>query len=159
LVKLQFGQPEKTTVDELLRALDLYLHQSSVLQPVEPFDGLLKTMFHDTATTLWDIQEEDPSLVRYVLPDGSETIARPPFAPSSMDLQGFTEKLQETLFANKAECSSCPFFQNCGGYFKWPIPAFLCDDVKKLFHAVHDAAYEVKADLKAFDTPSAEAQK
>jgi hypothetical protein len=157
-VKLELGQPDSKTVNELRRALDLYLHQSSVSQPVEPFDGLLKGMFHDTPRTLWDIQEEDPSLVRFVLPDGSETIARPPFTPPSADLQHFIQTLQETLFATKAECCSCPFFKNCGGYFKWPLSAFPCDDIKSLLNAVHDAASELRADLKAFDTSRVQGQ-
>jgi hypothetical protein len=160
LVKLELGQPDKDTVDELLQALDLYLHLSSVSQPVEPFNGLLKTTLNETGATLWDIQEEDPSLVRFVLLDGRETIARPPFLPASTEsLMAFTSKLQTMLLSAGAECATCPYLKTCGCYFKWTRPDFPCVDVKRLFGEVESAAQELKRDLETFDRSQVEASK
>jgi hypothetical protein len=151
-VKLEGAQPDETLIEELSETLDFFLHNKAVLQPIEYFSGLLTTVIHKHPVTLWDIQEEGPSLVRYVDDDGSETLARRPFMPQDGDLNSFHFELTKRVLSPEAECSSCEFFLNCGGYFKWPNPDYSCEGIKRVLHRLRDAALELHDDLSLYPT-------
>src|SRR5262249_47994485 len=77
-IKLEVGQPEPCAIEGLRSVLDFYLHHPSVSQPVEFFHTSLMSLYNWNPVTLWDVQEEDPAYVRYVMDDGQKTIARRP---------------------------------------------------------------------------------
>lgn len=153
-VKLEMGQPDPHVVEELRGVLAFYLYHSSVSQPVEYFHSTLLSFYHHDPVTLWDIQEEDPAVLRYVTEDGKETGARR-FVNASAgsvtdDLGAFVAGLKAELLIGRGEYSSCEFFAHCGGYFKWPHKDFVCNDVKTVFHALREAAGELEHDLTTF---------
>ena len=133
-VKLEVSQPEPALIEELLRVVTLYLHQSTVSQPVEFFHSIFWGFYNRTPVTLWAIQEEDPALFRYVTDQGVETLSR---RFTGMELKyGVTSFIQEftaALLSEKQECADCAFCENCAGYFKWPRREYRCDGVKVLF--------------------------
>ena len=151
-VKLEGAQPDATLIEELSETLDFFLHNKAVSQPIEYFSGLLTTVIHKHPVTLWDIQEEGPSLVRYVDDSGTETLARRPFRVLDSDLKTFHFELTKRVLSPEAECSSCEFFLNCGGYFKWPNPDYSCEGIKRVFRRLRDAALELHDDLSLYPT-------
>jgi hypothetical protein len=134
-VKLEVTQPGPGLIEELAQMLNLYLHQSTAAQPVEYFHSSFLAFYHQHPVTLWTIQEEDPTVFRYITAQGEEA------------LMG--------RLTDSAECHRCEFFAYCGGYFKWPRPEFSCDGVKTLFRTLQAAAAELRRDLAAFAEPSA----
>jgi hypothetical protein len=147
-VKLEMGQPENAVVEEMFSALDFYLHNTSVSQPVEFFHSSLVSFYDQDPVTLWDVQEEDPSYIRYVTEEGRETLTRRFVNDIPIgDLDFFVFDLWQSLLAEGSECCSCEFFENCGGYFKWPRVNYRCDGVKAVFGALRDAAVELRQAL------------
>lgn len=149
-IKLEGTQPSAELIDELSETLEFFLHNKAVCEPIDYFTGLLTAVLHKLPVTLWSIQEEDPSMVRYVADDGVETVARRPFKAQEKDLDKFhLEQIEQTL-SPEAECASCEFFMNCGGYFKWPNHDFSCAGIKRILHRVHAAAHELQDDLSLY---------
>jgi hypothetical protein len=56
-----------------------------------------------------------------------------------------------SLLAERSECCDCEFFENCGGYFKWPHKSYDCSGVKAVFRTLKDAAIELRQDLNEFN--------
>jgi hypothetical protein len=140
-VRLVGSQPSAATVEEARQALDMFLHNPTVAQPVEPFHGLLIAFLHQTPVDLWDLLERDPAQIR-VLDERGEPLSDQ--GPES--LSGFRESLR----AAAAECCACPWLASCGGYFKWPRIDFACDGVKRLFADLDAAAAELRQSLAAY---------
>ena len=156
-VKLEPGQPDPGVIGEMSEVLSFFLHNPSVGQPVEYFHSLLMAMLHGAPLTLWEIQEEDPAAMRYVLADGTQVVPRPPFGTVvTGELGNFVEIFGEGLLAERGECAGCEYFGHCGGYFKWPRRDFSCDGVKAVFREVRGAAEELRGDLAAFDQVTGE---
>jgi hypothetical protein len=153
-VKLELFQPEPAVMRELLQVAGLYLHQSTVSQPVEFIHSMFLAFYHGDPVTLWTVQEEDPSHNRYITDHGTETISRR-FA--GVDLKygvlSFIERFTEELHTEKQECSDCESFHGCLGYFKWPRKEYRCDGVKAVFKNIKDAALELRKDLSSFHSP------
>ncbi len=150
-VKLEITQPEPALVEELTQVLTLYLHRSTVAQPIEPFHSSLLAFFHQQPVNLWVIQEEDPALFRYITEQGEERLpGRLAGIPAQADSGTFVETWRRQLLAENSECNGCPFLDYCGGYFKWPEPTFRCDGVKRLFGRLQEAATELRRDLATF---------
>lgn len=147
-VKLEGTQPNPSLIDELSETLEFFLHNKAVSEPVDYFQGLLTALLHNLPATLWFIQEEDPSLVRYVTDDGTETLARRPF--DAVNLDKFQFELMKRVLDPDAECASCEFFMNCSGYFKWPNPDYSCYGMKRVFWQVRTAAHELQDDLSLY---------
>jgi hypothetical protein len=156
-VKLELSQPEPPVTAELLRVADLYLHQSTVSQPVEYIHSMFLSFYHGEPVSLWTVQEEDPSRMRYVTDRGAETISRR-FAGAELgrDLPSFIGKFVEGLLEAGSECSDCEFLEGCLGYFKWPAKGYRCDGVKAVFQRLKDAAEELRKDLSSFPSPTGE---
>ena len=156
-VKLEISQPEPALIEELLRVATLYLHQSTVSQPVEFIHSIFLGFYNRNPVTLWAIQEEDPDLFRYVTDLGEETLSR---RFSGVELKygvaSFIKEFTAALLSEKQECGNCAFYESCAGYFKWPRREYRCDGVKALFRTLQTAAEELRADLAAFDTPGEE---
>lgn len=152
-VKLVIAQqPTQALIEELAQVLDLYLHRPNVAQPVEYFHSTFLAFYHGAAPTLWSVQEEDPTVIRYITDDGKETISpRLNGFAFGTDCGAVVADYQRALLAEKGECESCEFWDNCGGYFKWPDRQYPCDGVKSLFRTLKEAAGELQRELKSFD--------
>jgi hypothetical protein len=150
-VKLEMDQPDSLLLEELTGLLDFYLHRTSVRQPIEFFQSVLLSFYRSEPVSLWEIAEEDPSLVRYITGDGEETISKR-FAGANLagDLKDFVDRFGQELLTEKRECHACEFFNRCGGYFKWPDKSYDCAGIRKLFSTLSSAAAEVKHDLAAY---------
>jgi hypothetical protein len=156
-VKLEISQPEPALIEELLQVVAVYLHQSTVSQPVEFIHSVFWSFYHKNPITLWAIQEEDPVRVRYITDLGVETLSRR-FAGSALKygVASFIQEFTQALIGEKQECGDCEFFENCAGYFKWPRRDYRCGGVKALFQTLRAAADELGADLAAFSAPGQE---
>jgi hypothetical protein len=156
-VKLVVSQPGPALIEELLRVATLYLHQSTVSQPVEFIHSIFLGFYNRNPVTLWAIQEEDPALIRYVTDQGAETLSQR-FAGVELKygVASFIEEFTEELLSEKQECGDCDFFENCAGYFKWPRREYRCDGVKALLQTLKDAAEELRKDLSSFPSPRGE---
>lgn len=159
-VKLVIAQqPDQALIDELAQVLDLYLHRPNVAQPVEYFHSTFLSFFHGEATSLWSVQEEDPTVIRYVTDEGKETISpRLEGATFGADCDSAVADYQRALLAEKGECEGCEFWDICGGYFKWPEKQYHCDGVKSLFRTLKEAAGELQLELKSFEQLQGEMQ-
>jgi len=146
-IKLEGNQPEPEVVEELCAVLDYFLHNKAVAQEMDYFSGLLTAHFHKLPITLWDVQEEDPGSLRYINDDGKEVVAREPFVAGDDSLDSFRVAWMERMLRPNAECASCLFFPECGGYFKWPDQNFSCAGVKRVFTKLREAAHELQDDL------------
>jgi hypothetical protein len=147
-VKLDVVQPVRSVVDELLELLDHYLHHTTVSQPIDFFHGLLMAFYRDNTSTLWEIQEEDPGMFRYITDSGDMVISRrlsTSLDPASAD--SFLTVLKTNLL-EQSECSECPFFGNCAGYFKLPNTSYQCNDVRELLTVIKNAASELRRDYE-----------
>ncbi|MRR58590.1 MAG: hypothetical protein EG824_10320 [Deltaproteobacteria bacterium] len=147
-VKLEGGQPGEQLRDELLAMARFYLHQSTVAEPIEFFHSLFLAFFHRDPVTLWTIQEEDPSLMRYITDRGEETMpGRLAGLGTDHELCSFLHELRAGLAAEEGECVGCEFFMQCRGYFKRPCKEYRCDVVKALMHTLRSAAEELRSDM------------
>ena len=59
-VKLVMGQPDEASLKEVDEVIDLYLHRSSVRQPIDFFHTTLLSFFHNQPISLWEVNEEPP---------------------------------------------------------------------------------------------------
>jgi len=164
LVKLQVGELARFAVSEVLELLDYYLHTPTLSQPVEFFHSALQNVYSAqfgpkevNGITLWQIQDEDPSRIRYVADDGQQVIsARLAGLVPAADLDSFLEEYQLDLALERSECSICPYFTTCGGYFKLPNRAFDCVEVKQIFHELTLAARKLYEDMEAYEKQRAQ---
>jgi len=151
-VKVEGGQPEESLAAELQRIARFYLHQSTVSEPIEFFHSLFLAFYHQDPLSLWMIQEEDPSLIRFITDQGEETL--PGRLAGEGDIQGlaaFLQALRDGTAVEAAECAGCVFLRQCLGYFKWPRKEYRCDVVKELLHTLYSAAEELRADMASLD--------
>ena len=156
-VKLEVTQPEPALIEELLQIANLYLHQTTVSQPVEFIHSIFWSFYNRNPVTLWAIQEEDPARFRYITDLGVETLSRRlAGVESKYGVASFIREFAEELLSEKQECCDCAFFENCAGYFKWPRREYRCDGVKALFQTLRAAAEELRADIVSFGTPGQE---
>lgn len=153
-VKLEPCGQEQASTEELLQAAELYLHQSTVSQPVEFIHSIFLAFYHGEPVSLWTVQEEDPSRIRYITDEGKETVSeRFAGVEPHEDLSSFVERLVERLLNERGECRDCRFSPCCLGYFKGPEREYRCDGVKALYQKLEEAAQELKADLASFPSP------
>jgi hypothetical protein len=146
-VKLEVGQPDRKQVEELRTVLDLYLHRSTVVQPVEYFHSTFLSYFNNQPANLWSILEEDPEEIRFVSEEGQESVSSR-LKDSRLTFESGRVTLESGLVTRKSECDDCEFFDRCGGYFKWPNANFSCEGVKTLFATIRSAAAQLHEDVK-----------
>lgn len=147
-VRLEPGQPEPALIEELATVLEFYLHQPTVAQPIDYFQGALLGFYHQEPTPLWLVLDEDPDGLRYIADDGAESLYG---RLAGVDITaapdaGLASWIDQVLAVSE-ECRACEFRQNCGGYFKWPHRDYDCAGVKRLFRTLRDAADELRRDL------------
>lgn len=152
-VKMEVSQPGPHLCQELTQVAHSYLHQTTVAQPIEYFHSVFVAFYGGKPANLWAIQEEDPSLIRYITDEGEESLSKR-FAgyQSGEEVPSFLTNFRATLTTEEAECCSCEFLSTCSGYFKWPQRDYRCDGVKTLFRMLRDAAKELREDLAAFQS-------
>lgn len=145
-VKLEVGQPDQDLIKELSEILELFLHRSTITQPVEYFHSTFLSFFHQEPVSLWYVQEEDPEQIRFVSDDGEEGLSKRLHGLPFHSQKSFRPGEQQVA-GEKSECDDCEFFDRCGGYFKWPDKNFSCEGVKTLFGTMRAAAAELRTDL------------
>ena len=161
-VKIIVGQPGPEEIAELFEVLEMFLHRPAVTQPIEFYQSSMTSFFHDAAATIWEIQGEDPSRVRFITSYGTEIISprfidARPFRKRS--LATFIEDFKVDLLAERRECESCEFLTHCSGYFKWPNRDYLCaNGIKKLFGEIKKSARELRNDLEVYAAAKGEVQ-
>jgi hypothetical protein len=137
-VRLLPGQPTSEALPALREALDFYLHDPAVEAPIEFFHSLLAALREGTATSLWDILEQDPAV--YVQPATAEKASWPADFVAT-HLAGLVER--------GTECATCSWQNLCAGYFKWPDPNYSCTGIRELLDRLREAAEEIGRDLAA----------
>ena len=137
-VKLVVDQPDDGLVEEMSEVLDMYLHRSSISQPIEYFHSMFLSSYREESASLWMIQEDDPDHFRFVSDEGDETF--------SLRFAGM-DPASENPSNGSPECGSCEFKAKCGGYFKWPNPDYNCSGVKSLFATIDAAAKELRENV------------
>lgn len=147
-VKLDIGQPDAALVDELLKVVDLYLHRTTVTQPVEFLHSVLLSFFHESPDSLWNIQEEDPARYRFVPDETDSRQLRRTAGNACANPAAFVDELGIELLAAGAECVSCEFAPMCRGYFKVPDRQYDCAGIRRVFGELADAASRIAADLE-----------
>ena len=149
-VHLDLGQPEPAVCAELAEVLKLYLHHSTIAQPIDYFQVILMGLYHQQPQPLWITLDEDPSALRWVNEDGTESLyGRLAAIPVAQVPDGDCAVWIEQVLAADAQCQSCEFRQSCGGYFKWPRRDYDCAGVQRLFGLVSAAAEELRNDMAA----------
>ncbi|MBM3461258.1 MAG: hypothetical protein FJX76_04075 [Armatimonadetes bacterium] len=131
-------QPSAAEVAELQAVLERYLHDTNARTPIEFFHTWLVAAVHGGRPSLWEVLERDPDL--YPRIDADEN-----FPPQEA---GFVERHVAELREKGAECTRCRFFDGCGGYFKWPDPAYDCADVRGLLTSLDEAAARLRQDIQ-----------
>jgi hypothetical protein len=129
-------QPDSEAVAGMAEVLERYLHDPNVSQAVEPFYSALTALLQGESRTLWDAVEFDPAYYR----------CEPPHSGLEED-SAVAHRINELVQAG-AECATCPLQSWCGGWFKWPDPAYDCTGVRGLFGKVEDAARQLEQDLE-----------
>jgi hypothetical protein len=150
-VRLEIDQPEAAVVDELLALAEYYLRGSSVSSPVEPFHSLFLSFLSGKPTNLWSLQEEDPSVDRYVADAGNVVLSRRLISLGIPEdqLEGALEK-HVSACREAGECATCEWFSRCQGYLKLPDNSYRCEHVKRLFALLNYAAAEMRKDEERF---------
>jgi hypothetical protein len=156
-VRVLPGQPPDEVLEELSDVLDFYLHEPMVETPVEFFHSLLATMSGGEASSLWMILEEDPEVFQLFDANGQARLPRVGDSGSVTKVSaGFVDTHLNGLIAQGAECASCPWQQQCRGYFKWPNPLYPCEGVKRLFSSIQMAGAEISQELASIVAAEAE---
>lgn len=149
-VKLEVVQPDQASLEALLRVADHYLHHATAAQPIEFLHSLFLAFYRGGRITLWELQEEDPALFRYLTEQGDEVLSgRLPEIRLGGDGASFVTRHKAKLLAAGAECCGCDFFDTCAGYFKLPSSQYECGGVRRLLQSLREAAQELTRDLAA----------
>jgi hypothetical protein len=137
-VRLHGHRPTPQAIAEARSALDDYLHNPTVSQPVEPFHSLLGSLLHATPVSLWSLLEQDPADVCLIDDQGNAATGAYPVSVGVF---------RDALLAAAGECRDCPWLTRCDSYFKWPGSDYACTDVKRLFSDLEAAAGELRTAL------------
>jgi hypothetical protein len=138
-VRLAGHQPGAAVVTEIRQALDAYLHNPTVAQPVEPFHSLLLAFLHDRPLSLWSLLERDGAQIRLLDAQGEPL---PDQGPAAADFAA-------QRLAAGAPCGQCEWLTVCGSYHRWPQADYDCEGIKGLFADLHGAASELRQGLAA----------
>jgi hypothetical protein len=148
-VKIETTQPSVDLVREIMVILDYYLHNPTVSQPIEFFHSMLISFCNGVPITLWEFQEEDPSIVHYITDNGKAVLSR---RLQTIKIPGtgsnYLDDLKQELLREGCECKACPFFSRCLGYFKVPDRQFGCHEIKMLLGAIGEAASSLASDYE-----------
>jgi hypothetical protein len=147
-VRVLPGQPAAEVLEELHEALEFYLHEPMVETPVEFFHSMLASMCGGDVSSLWMILEEDPEAFQHFDTDGHARLPRTA-GSGLVPMAAFVETYLNSLVVQGAECATCPWQQQCRGYFKWPDPTYSCQGVKQLFSRIQAAGEEIQRDMAA----------
>ncbi len=147
-VMLEVTQPDRSLVDEMKMAQEYYLHNSMVDRPVEFFHSLLIAFYDESPRTIWNIQFEDPEYDRYLTDEGKLVLSgRLKDVAMPEGESDFLDEWRLSLLTEQGECSTCPYFLNCVGYFKYPDKSYSCTHVKRLLRIMKEAGRELRAEF------------
>jgi hypothetical protein len=152
-VKLEYLTPFPGLINELRQVIDIYLHQSTVSQPIDFLHSLLISFIHDYPGNLWQILEEDPAYYCFVSDQGKQLLpGRLTPGKLSFPAASFAARHQEIIRTADSECASCAYIDRCGCYFKWPDQTVSCRENKfqLVFSILEQAASEIVADQSSY---------
>lgn len=133
-VKLDVDNPNAEALKEMAAVLELYLHRSTVSQPIEFFHSIFLSFYLNEPADLWMIQEDDPEHFRFVTDDGIEMPRAKKALPN--------------------ECGKCEFREVCKGYFKRSLSDYDCRGILSIFKTLEAAALELRENVMASSAPS-----
>lgn len=155
-LSLQVSQPPPDVVEELSQILEMYLHDPEVSQPVDFYHSLLRSALGGNGWTLWDIQGENPSLIRHVTDKGDVVVSgRLPFLKIEEGSGLTVSDIALDLLRTSGECSVCDFFFECGGYFRLPDRTYDCIGIKGLLATIFQIASGFSSALEGENTQAA----
>jgi hypothetical protein len=138
---------------ETQQVLQHFLHHPAVSQPVDFLSGLLSAFCGRETRTLWEIQEEDPALFRYIGEAGAEECAPSMDADSCAATPAeLFARYQSAVETAGGECVGCEFFDVCRGFFKWPDGRRGCANERAMLKTLQIAASELRREMAASDT-------
>jgi hypothetical protein len=150
-VKIEATQPSPDLIKELMAILDYYLHNTTVSQPIEFFHSMLISFFRSDPVTIWQVQEEDPQIYQYITDNGKTVLSRRLQTIEIHDTDSnYLDNLKSELLLEQGECSTCPYFSRCLGYFKLPDRQFKCHDIRRLLGVIEEAASTLVSDYEKF---------
>ena len=158
-VKIMPGQPDIDQVMLLIRLADFYLKNPTIEVPIEFFHSLFLAMVNNSAVTLWEILEKDPTRFCFVTDNGqiAGEPCRLPTAETCSEMaaeiqsgrEGSHHSQSQGVMNRHKPCAECTFFQWCRGFFKYPAADYSCMAVFPLFEYLFKAAMELKQDMSA----------
>jgi len=153
-IKISVGQPTSDELAQMLSTLYMFLHKPNFAQPMEFYQSMLQSLFRDQPMSLWEVQEEDASIHRYVTTQGREIVSSRFLnleLPRGMEPDSFVDLFERQLVFEKRECARCEFLPQCKGYFKWPNKDYICrGGIRDLFGELKHAAVELNFDVAEF---------
>lgn len=143
-VRLLPTQPDEEQLQELMEAVDFYLHDPMVEAPIEFFHSVIGWRIGETPTDLWLALEQDPAAFARL--DEAGNLQLP---SQGGDGRGdtFVKDHIDRLERAKSECVTCAWRDFCLGYFKLPDPAYSCEGVMKVLDQLGAAAIEIAAEI------------
>jgi len=133
--------------EDLLRAVDFYIHNPLLTRPIEPFHGLLCHLAHGEGPDMWDIESERIGVDFYVDDDGrvglsERWIARGlEYGELSNGWEGIegSQVMQQlasfkaALFRQQSDCVFCVHMDICGGFLRADDPERSCIAWQQVF--------------------------
>lgn len=145
-VRLLPGQPGPDLIDDLLEAVDFYLHDPMVQTPIEWFHSTIASLNGIPIEDMWMILEQDPNEFPKLDKSGNPTL--PAHQPGSVP-ENFVASHTATL---SDEQLNDPWHQLCRGYFQYPDPNYDCTGINRVLAALKAGADEMTADLATRET-------
>lgn len=137
-------QPDEEELQELMEAVDFYLHDPMVEAPIEFFHSVIGWRIGETPTDLWLALERDPAVFPHFDEAGNPVL---PSQRAEVLANAFVKDHVDRLERDKSECLTCAWNGFCRGYFKLPDPAYSCEGVIKALDQLGAAASEIAAEI------------
>ncbi|MEM7144940.1 MAG: hypothetical protein AAF591_07370 [Verrucomicrobiota bacterium] len=140
-VRLLPGQPGPEQIEELLEAVDFYLHDPMVQAPIEWFHSTIASLNGVPVEDMWMILEQDPNEFPKLDDTGTPTL--PAHQPGPVP-----ENIVDAHTASLPDHNpDDPWEKLCRGYFQYPDPQYDGTGIKKVFEALKAGADEMNAAL------------
>lgn len=142
-VRLLPGQPGEEVQDELVDAVEFYLHDPMVEAPFEFFHSALASLQLEEPGSLWTALEQDPAIF-----SRRDETAEPllPGPSGGTDPKEWVARHVDVV-SRTTECGGCSWLPFCRGFFKQPDPEYSCAGVLRVFDRLGSASAQIQNDL------------
>lgn len=114
--------------EKLNEIIDFYFHNECLFSSVEPFHSLFSTWISGYGLNIWQLYDEDPTLLRYVK-ENKEVF----LSSRTADLNNNEiDSSYENIFLKDKECRYCSAFRLCRGMAKSCCPILSCAKIINL---------------------------